>query len=129
MEEVPVVQHDHVVLSTAEKAALAALVAAMRAEDAWLAALLDDENAPGAVVPAKRPVDNWWGTNAALLLAVAITSLLAGGLLAVVATGDVAWSAWLVWGWGTLAALCFVVTSNERRRRRPRSARMMASYN
>lgn len=128
MEEVPVVQHDHVVLTTAEKAVLAELVAALTADDAWLAARLgDDREPPAAAVPGKRPVGGRWGAGTALLLAVAVTSLLAGGLLAVMARGDGALSAWLVWGWGTLAALCLVVTSNERRRRKPRPALLNAS--
>ena len=41
------------------------------------------------------------------MAAVVVTSLALAALLAVTPTGDFGLSAWLIWGWGTLAGLAF----------------------
>ena len=82
--------YDHVVLSDAEKAAFAQIVAALVAP------------------PAEHTVKARTATTRArLLAAVVLTSLALAALLASTPKGDFGLSAWLIWGWATLAGVAF----------------------
>lgn len=92
--------HDHVDLSVAELAAFDQIAASL------------------VRPPAERPAKpRTVATRARLLAAVVATSLALAALLAVIPKGDFALSAWLIWGWGTLAGL--VVAGGARIRLRP----------
>jgi hypothetical protein len=122
VEEVLVVNGDHVVLSGAERAALAELVAALPAEDAWLAAQLSPAAAYLKLPPLRTGKTRRGFGPTPLLGVVALISLLVAGVLAVAATGDVAWSGWLLWAWGTLAAVWLVSMKSRSRRPQPKLA-------
>ena len=90
---------DHVVLSDAEKAAFTQIVASL------------------LTPPAERTVrPRTATTRARLMAAVVLTSLALAALLAVTPTGDFGLSAWLIWGWGTLAGLALAGGARVRMR-------------
>lgn len=91
--------HDHVVLSVAELAAFDQIAAALVGP------------------PAERAKPRTATTRARLMAAVVATSLALAALLLVIPTGDFGLSAWLIWGWGTIAGL--VVAGGARIRSRP----------
>ena len=105
-------RHDDVLLSVHERAALTELVAALPAEDQWLAALLGDGGGVQTTT-AKQHVATAAGRRRHLLLvAILVTSAVLAAGLAILATGDLAWSAWLILAWGTLAGVC--LTAGDR---------------
>jgi hypothetical protein len=112
-----VVRHDDVVLSVQERAALCELVAAMPAEDRWLAALLGDGGVFQTTTATPQVATAAGRRRHLLLVAVLVTSAVLALALAILATGDLAWSAWLILAWGTLAGVC--LTTGGRSQPRP----------